>query len=383
MIKLALKRFFRINNGHPRIFGLDVLRAFAILFVLFGHSSILTPTHYKPIISQITLDGVALFFVLSGFLIGGILIKSLEKEKASLKNLFVFWTRRWLRTIPIYFILLTFVILYYNYLKPHKLPLEWYRYFFFIQNFNYPLPPFFGESWSLSIEEWFYLIVPIILYTTVRFIKGAFKKKLLVIILLVIILIIGYRLYLYQTTPFNSFAEVNLKILRQVITRLDSIMFGVLAAYFAHFFPTLWNKKSLYLCLLGVILLYALKFFNDNNISEYRVVFVPVFKSICVVMMLPFLSTWKTTRHKTISRVITFISLISYSMYLINRTIVIDILIKFGLHDNLIGSHEFSYYWGVDYFLFWFFSLSIAYILYISIEVPFMKLRNIKNKTNN
>ena len=72
-------RFFSLNTGHSRIFGLDLLRAIAILFVVIGHSSILAPEHIKPIIRLITLDGVAIFFVLSGFLIGGILIRQIEK----------------------------------------------------------------------------------------------------------------------------------------------------------------------------------------------------------------------------------------------------------------------------------------------------------------
>ena len=53
--------FFRLNTGHSRIFGLDLLRAIAILYVVFGHSAILVPEAYKDIIRKITLDGVAIF----------------------------------------------------------------------------------------------------------------------------------------------------------------------------------------------------------------------------------------------------------------------------------------------------------------------------------
>ena len=120
--------FLKINYGHSRVFGLDLLRMFAILFVVFGHSAILVPEEYKDIIRKITLDGVAMFFVLSGFLIGGILIKIVEKEKPTFPVLLNFWSRRWLRTAPIYFIILSFVLIYTFIYKADRVPSDWYRY---------------------------------------------------------------------------------------------------------------------------------------------------------------------------------------------------------------------------------------------------------------
>ena len=373
-------RFFSLNTGHSRIFGLDLLRAVAILFVVIGHSSILAPEHIKPIIRLITLDGVAIFFVLSGFLIGGILIRQIEKSPPSIKGLLTFWSRRWLRTLPVYFFLLTFVIIYTFILKPQRVPEEWYRYYLFIQNFNYPLPTFFGESWSLSIEEWFYLIVPVLLFVSVKLIKAPLKTIIGSVSLFVIFLVVSYRLYLFKTLELSTFTEINLHILRQVITRLDAIMFGVLAAYVSHYHPKIWNKGNWMLFVGGFAVLYALKYYNDSNMSEYSVVYLPVIKSIIVVGMLPFLSRWKTAKITSISKVITFISLISYSMYLTNRTIVIDILIKFGLHNNLLNKHQITYAWQIDYFFYWAFTIVLSYFLYISIETPFMQLRNRKIK---
>jgi peptidoglycan/LPS O-acetylase OafA/YrhL len=372
--------FFRLNAGHSRIFGLDVLRAIAILYVVFGHSAILLPEEYKPIVRTITLDGVAMFFVLSGFLIGGILIKILEKEKPTFPVLLNFWSRRWLRTLPVYLLLLIFVIVYTYMLKPQRLPQEWYRYFFFIQNFNYPLPTFFGESWSLSIEEWFYLLVPSILFLSLIAFRKSVKNTTLGVIILGIIAIISYRYFLYETHTIKDTTEANLLILRQVIPRLDSIMFGVLAAYIAHYYPSLWKKSSSWLTVvLGIIVMYALKYYNDSHISQYSIVYLPVIKSIIVFLMLPFFSQWKRPENM-ITKSITFISLISYSMYLTNRTIVIDICIKFGLHGNLLHKHTFNENWKFEYFLFWAFTIGLSYLLYITIEMPFMKLRDIKKK---
>jgi peptidoglycan/LPS O-acetylase OafA/YrhL len=82
-----------------RIYGLDILRAVAILDILIGHSL----THAN--IDFGLFDGVNLFFVLSGFLIGKILIKNMERE-FTIKSLYTFWYRRWMRTLPAYFLYL-------------------------------------------------------------------------------------------------------------------------------------------------------------------------------------------------------------------------------------------------------------------------------------
>src|ERR1700742_3796245 len=99
---MKLTRLFKIDFDTKRNYGLDILRAFAILFVLNVHSA----NCFKPdsralrVLTFFNLDGVMLFFVLSGFLIGGILIRQFEKERASAKMLFTFWIRRWFRTLP-------------------------------------------------------------------------------------------------------------------------------------------------------------------------------------------------------------------------------------------------------------------------------------------
>ncbi len=91
------------STHQNRIFGLDFLRAIAILQVVQGHAYQL---HYQfwdytPWASKIIsftifnfVDGVDLFFVLSGFLIGGILIKSLENQLITTNILWNFWIKR-------------------------------------------------------------------------------------------------------------------------------------------------------------------------------------------------------------------------------------------------------------------------------------------------
>src|SRR5258708_1726234 len=102
---------FKTQTEHKRIYGLDILRAIAILLVLYSHSiPFLSGIFSSKLLSLPIIDGVSIFFVLSGFLIGGILIKIIEKEGVSKVGLLNFWIRRWMRTLPLYYFVLTLLI---------------------------------------------------------------------------------------------------------------------------------------------------------------------------------------------------------------------------------------------------------------------------------
>jgi peptidoglycan/LPS O-acetylase OafA/YrhL len=147
-----IKQLFQRYN--PR---LDGLRALAVLFVIFFHYKIpgFTGGGY----------GVDIFFVLSGFLITQVLIKGQEKEE----SLFVFYWRRFLRLMPaLAFMCLSFLIfsLLYSKIVPPGIALQdifasisymsnWTRAF----SVGIPIiPVVLGNTWSLAIEEQFYLI---------------------------------------------------------------------------------------------------------------------------------------------------------------------------------------------------------------------------------
>jgi len=147
-------RIFHLPIEPNRIYGLDILRAAAIFFVVFLHGTLFFSPQTFMRIYPFILDGVVLFFVLSGFLIGGILIKTLEEKPATFKNLKSFWLKHWLRTLPGYFLVLILLCLLSFIFDPAFTFPETIKYFFFLQNFSAPQPHFFGESLSLSIEEW-------------------------------------------------------------------------------------------------------------------------------------------------------------------------------------------------------------------------------------
>jgi peptidoglycan/LPS O-acetylase OafA/YrhL len=157
-----------------RIPALDGLRGTAILLVLSYHLAVrLQPdsaaVHWALIATRLTWSGVDLFFVLSGFLIGGILLDA----RTSPRYYQAFYMRRTCRILPIYALLLGLCLL--RYLPFHWLPyslgsfsaneIPWAAYLLFAQNWwmahlgNLGLGTL-SPTWSLAVEEQFYLTMP-------------------------------------------------------------------------------------------------------------------------------------------------------------------------------------------------------------------------------
>ncbi len=139
--------FFRYA---PRHLGLDFLRALAIAMVFVGHGVTL---HGLPILGELG-TGVDLFFVLSGFLIGRIYFRSLRDGTFTLWS---FWQARWWRTLPPYFAALALYAI-----AMRRIPNEPVAgsYALFIQNYCGIIG--FNASWSLCVEEHFYVLFPLL-----------------------------------------------------------------------------------------------------------------------------------------------------------------------------------------------------------------------------
>lgn len=523
-------KFFNLGNTGNRVFGLDLLRFVAIFMVLIGHSKMLLPQHLKPIFDKILLDGVAIFFVLSGFLIGGILIKQVEREAPSIGGLTHFWKRRWMRTLPAYLVVLAFLMVFTLLFVPKNFPDDWWKYLLFSQNLINERNEFFAESWSLSIEEWFYLTIPVILFGALYLFKARVRTTVAMVSLVVLAAITFYRYETYHafgfhkqvnraeaqtktianadssevsylitldnaslkdvvdvveeaqsdwkwggtqlaahqysingdmngtlsskdatpilpfqgelllkqlgkkvviTTifhfdqkgldvsklkyvkqkivetlthayipPFKKYIETHLEY--QVLPRLDAIMFGVIGAFFAFYFPVFWNHRIRFLLAIsGAVMLFYTKQNMGRSYEEYAIVWFPLFKSLGVLMMLPFLANWKKGFGHFTSWV-TFFSIISYSMYLLNLNVVTNVLIKNVIHGNwsgkpwaaltpleqfynspdkyYVGRHIVTQYWALDYCLFWGLTIGLSFLVYKLVEVPFMNLRDRSKK---
>ncbi len=139
-----------------RNFGLDLARATAITMVFLSHGV----TAFESL-----GVGVDLFFLLSGFLIGRIYFRAQTdaEHRPGSFTLWSFWSARWLRTLPPYIAALgLFALLQLRFGNNAVHP----YYLFFLQ--NYVGMDGFGPSWSLCVEEHFYLALPLLGFVLLR-----------------------------------------------------------------------------------------------------------------------------------------------------------------------------------------------------------------------
>ncbi|PHV08414.1 acyltransferase [Janthinobacterium sp. BJB412] len=147
------------KNELVRAKGLDTLRAIAIALVLMTHyTGFVSGSPTFGFVGRVGWAGVDLFFVLSGYLIGNQILSALaRKEDFSLK---VFFAKRLLRTLPNYYVVLAAYFLLPDLLKGSSTAPLW-RFLTFTQNFGLEYGQTFSHSWSLCIEEQFYLVLPL------------------------------------------------------------------------------------------------------------------------------------------------------------------------------------------------------------------------------
>lgn len=367
----------RLREHHQsRVFGLDVLRAYAILCVVYAHGYLDTDQLIPQDIYNIPVfDGVAMFFVLSGFLIGRILLRTVIHKDFNRQMLTEFWIRRWFRTLPNYMLVLSFLVVA-TYLSGAALPDNISLYFLFSQNIAAPHPQFFPEAWSITVEEWFYLIIPIPLYLSTKFKNLDRRKLMLVWIVVVIGLVTAFRFYRAYSYGFSTVGEWDVNLRKEVVTRLDSLMFGVLGAYASLYHKNLWGKIANKGFLIGIFLMAFNKVFYLATHSMFYLNYVNLtLTAVATLMLLPKLSTLKRDTGWLVS-VVTFISLISYSMYLLHLTPVHEFILPAVMH-GLAGSWIIDkHMYLVKYLCYWIITVSCSFLLYRYFERPMTALRD-------
>ena len=173
-----------------------------------------------------------------------------------------------------------------------------------------------------------------------------------------------------------DFSKWDLLLRDQVITRLDSLMFGVLAAYGSYYYKPFLDKNKLVLFLMGILIL-SIQLTGDLlglfNFGLYQCVFSFVVIAIGGMFLIPLLSELKTG-DGLVYRTVTYISRISYSMYLLHNTFIRGFLLK-HINYNSLSRILLLKPVLIKYFLYWIFTIIGAHILFIGIEKPFMDLR--------
>ena len=373
-------------NYDKRIFGLDLMRAVAILLVVFSHITWIIPKtkgFIPDLMSIAGVIGVEIFFVLSGFLIGRIIYNLYLSEDFSFKRVSYFWVRRWFRTLPNYYLALILNIGISIYIGI-KLPEALWQYVFFIQNFAWETPSLFIESWSLSIEEFAYIIGPLLLYCTL-FIKTKLSKdKLFLYITLLIIMLFTITKLIYSFNDHTkSMVYWNANLKAVVIYRIDAIYFGVFAAFISIVRPNFWKHIKYLAFFLGAVIFLGLnaiipikRLFIESYPMFWNVWYLPI-NTIAIMLTLPLFSQINSAT-KLILKPITYISLISYAMYVLHYSIILQLLKYYLPSDDLPKFDSIIYiivYLSMTIFL--------SYLVYRFYEKPMTDLRDssvIKNK---
>lgn len=368
-------RLFKISLSGNRVFGLDLLRAFAIATVIYSHSIyFIESVELKSTLRIFHLDGVTMFFVLSGFLIGQIIIRDFESKPANFQTVISFWKRRWFRTLPAYFLVLLAAAFFQN---PPKLVLL--KYSIFSQNLWEHYPFFFREAWSISVEEWFYLSLPILLLVCLM-IGAKLRRGLGLVIVIFGVMGPAMRIMQFQIHDPGEAEFWGLFIRGSVFCRMDSLALGVWGAYLSRYSPAAWMGQKRAKFLAGLIICMLPVLLDDYrremvaSPEAINAVFYYWFEPLGTFLMLPFLSSYHL-KQSAFALAVTHISVISYAMYLLNHSLIMLELIPWG--QRLFMPPERGLGWQMLSVVFFVLTtLVLSTLFYKLYEAPCTRLRD-------
>jgi peptidoglycan/LPS O-acetylase OafA/YrhL len=286
-----------IAGGTNRNHSLDVLRALAVLMVI-GH-------HYADEhlgFLHAGGFGVDLFFVLSGFLISGLLFSELQSSGSiSFRRFFI---RRGLKIYPpfYFFLLVTLVVTAANH--------SWAQFageVFFVQSYA---PHIWQHTWSLSVEEMFYLGLPLLLVTLAR---GKRLRWVPYISVSLLAVCLGGRVLtgVYSVAP-GGYAQTHL--------RMDALFAGVALGYFYHFKRDFFLRlsRAWWMGWAGLLLLCPDIASGFVSLSRFG------FALLLTSNLLGFaaLLWWAQTRSYVRNRALETVGRYSYSIYLWHMPVV-------------------------------------------------------------
>lgn len=329
---------------------LDFLRGIAILLVLCRHHFILKPLYL------IGWTGVDLFFVLSGYLVTSLLWKELNAEQAP--NIGRFLIRRGFKIYPSFYVFLLFTLLLQlvlpgvqiqNNVEPTHILAE----FFFVQNYFVPI---WYHTWSLAVEEHFYLFAAFFIFILYKF-KVALNPKLVLAILgLLILLCVFLRFHFYE------FGKYRVQYTHFVA---EGLLWGMALAYLEQFKPYFFAKIKTYRITLFVLAIVPFSiFYWFAEVPDFfnRIGLTFLYVSFNALLLLKPKENGTFEKNR-ITRWIAAIGFNSYSIYLWHMPILFLLELAIPTQSPL------------SFLLFAALSIAIGSALGKWIEQPFLKLR--------
>ena len=329
------------NLKNNYFYSLDIFRGFCGYGVAICHLNAFA--FGNAFLEYSSLLFVEFFFVLSGFVLYPQLLKVINNNK----NLFIFYKRRWIRTLPLYIVILIAV----SALTNQLFTLDFFKYLTLTQKF---LPEFIGNdyfpvAWSLSIEEIFYLLFPILLI----FLN---KKNFLFYVFLCFFLLLTFK--------FLFVSKINADFYRTgTFLRLDSILFGFILAHYKNIIIS--NRFIiLSICLFSLsIYLGNYQFFIfEKELPIIKVIFIIFMQLTSASVLFSFILIEPFLKNKIIKKIGLIISSQTYSIYLIH--IILIYLFK-KLDFNILLTNSL---YLLSLFI-------ISFLVYNYFEKPLLQLR--------
>jgi peptidoglycan/LPS O-acetylase OafA/YrhL len=243
-------------------------------------------------------------------------------------------------------------------------------------------------SWSLAVEEWFYIILPLLVWL----LTGVFKFKIQNIIpWLVVFFVLGC--FTVRAIKFNEYEHYLIagkhpgdRYSLTVFARLDGLMFGILAAYIFKYIKQFWTDyKKLFFVFGIIIIMVDYVFFNHNmfidakhmSLNWYRIVGHYSVLPFAITLVLPYIYNLQLSNR--IGKFAIFISIISYSLYLSHLPIVANFKLPMHATNLLHITGHYQFYF--QYLFYWLFSIIISMFLYKYFERPMTDIRERLTKT--
>ena len=376
-LRLAVDPRFRDRERQP---GLDLLRALAIIIVVIYHAA-LFGFKLPGRVDRFGWIGVDLFFVLSGYLIGGQLLAPLARDQSI--NLGRFFARRALRIMPAYFAVLAIYFLLPSWREYPEMSQPLWKFLLSIQNIALHGGTAFSHAWSLAVEDQFYLTLPFILLFVNRWPRppvGGTRPVASAAIIIPCAIFFGgilLRTFLAYQNPAEvsgvAFRDYQAWIYYPTWTRLDPLVFGVVLAAIEKFRSQWWQRLmdyAVWLWLPGLALIVFALWLGEGEYLEFSTVIwqFPLIAFGFAALLVCAQSDRLPLRHFKIPGA-AFIASIAYSTYLIQK-LVMHLVGQFCF-DHSIALTSVPALLGVELCVY-----AAATVLFFTVERPFLQLRH-------
>jgi peptidoglycan/LPS O-acetylase OafA/YrhL len=381
------KGFFALDlldNRYPALHGLRVIAIFSVIAVhvtsIFGLDPRfgLDETYAKYVLR--IFFGMDLFFILSGFLIGSILLRSLAEHGT--QNIRRFYIRRIFRTFPSYYVVLTLmaVLLPLTYLQKKHL---WVEYVYGTNIISISRDSVLMTwGWSLALEEQFYLTVPL-LFVVLHKLPSAKSRLWLLGLVWASALFIRLGIYVHGA-PWQEMYLANFLYFR-THTRFDTLIAGIFLAFLhANHRPQVdkWLEKPLHRGILACTALLCLKllmdpdFFGAENTPLFRVFAWGTITSIMHLSVLVLVLHRQTALSSFLGHpVFRKMATLGYGVYLVHIPIGEHAFVPLGALWLKQGWPT-APIWPIATVGLFFASLAVGYVMHIFIEKPSLKIRD-------